>query len=441
MNCIKKYIKKIFWNFPLFTDELKENIYYLIRRVLFNSQPPSIALGANDSGIYEQYAKQILSIPEASEKEYVPINQKPFQRTEKDPKIIAYYLPQFYSFKENDEWWGKGTTEWNNVSRAVPQYLGHYQPRLPGELGFYDLRLKDNIARQVELAKLYGIYAFCYYFYWFDGKRLLDKPLDLFLESKDIEFPFCLCWANENWTRRFDGNSGEVIMRQSGTEESYKDFISSVIPYLQDQRYMDIDGKKILVIYKPSLVPNSKHVIQFWRDFCRKSGIGEIYIIAVKESEYEKDLLELGYDAVSEFHPGTVLYACSNITSEKKFVQKSFYGQIFDYKDLVRNQRYFEYDTPKLYRSIMPMWDNTARRVNKGLIFDGANPDLYKQWLVDIIRDTRNRKDLDDSLIFVNAWNEWGEGAYLEPDRDHGYGFLQATRNAIEDTREEQKRI
>ncbi|BFT75370.1 glycoside hydrolase family 99-like domain-containing protein [Paenibacillus sp. P36] len=383
-----------------------------------------------------QYIQQILSIPEKMNENYIEITTDHFQREKSDPKILAYYLPQFYPFKENDEWWGKGTTEWNNVSKAVPQYIDHYQPRIPGELGYYDLRLKENIFRQIELAKMYGIFGFCYYYYWFDGKRLLEKPLDMLVEDKDLDFPFCLCWANENWTRRFDGTNSDVIMCQPETIESYQEVIKDISRYMRDSRYIEVNGKKLLVIYRPSHIPDFDKVISYWRNYCLENGIGDIYIIAIKEHTADLDLLGKGFNGVGEFHPGTVYRYCKDITNELNYIRNDFGGQVLDYRDLVENQKYFKYQTDKLYRSVMPMWDNTARRNNKGMIFEGASPKLYEKWLKDVLEESKN-KDLDDNIVFINAWNEWGEGTYLEPDKQFGYAYLQATKNAVEKVRKE----
>lgn len=381
------------------------------------------------------YVKQVLIQNNDRSAEYKEIADRYYERMDGDCKIIAYYLTQFHPDKHNEKWWGKGVTEWNNVCRAVPQYLGHYQPRLPGELGYYDLRIKENMQRQIELAKMYGIYAFSFYYYWFDGERLLENPLEMFLENKDLDMVFSLCWANENWTRRFDGSNQAVLIEQPNTFESYCNVITDIARFLSDDRYLSINSKKVLTIYRPSLVPCAKWVLEYWRNYCRTKNIGELYIIAVKENMVTTNWLAEGFDAVSEFHPGTVYKNCRKINASIDFIRSDFSGEVFSYSDIVTNKRYFEYDYPKLYRAAMPMWDNTARRDNKGFIFDGATPALYKKWLKDIIAESYNRDDLDDNLIFINAWNEWGEGAYLEPDKYYGYAYLNATKEAIEESR------
>ena len=388
-----------------------------------------------DNACKDRVIEDMLHLPKyRAEEEYKELTTAPYQRKEGDCKIIAYYLTQFHPDPHNEQWWGKGVTEWNNVCRAVPQYVGHYQPRLPGELGFYDLRIAENMERQIELARMYGIYGFSFYYYWFNGERLLEQPLEMFLNSPKLDFPFSLCWANENWTRRFDGTNQDILMEQPNTIESYKNVICDMARFLQDSRYIQIDGRKMITVYRPSLMPQPKAVLTEWRDYCRKHGLGELYIIAVKENMVDINWLKEGYDAVSEFHPGTLYTNCRNIVSELKFLRKDFGGEVYSYADIVHKQKYFRYDLPKLYRAVMPMWDNTARRDHKGMIFHGSTPSLYKRWLKDVIQAGARREDLEDNIIFINAWNEWGEGAYLEPDKRYGYAYLEATKEAVEES-------
>lgn len=428
-------IKHIYWRLP-FSDDKKEAFIGSIRRKMRDAVRDESAITPDDRmALKDAYIKQVLDSAKPESEDYVIETDADYIRQDCDAKIIAYYLTQFHPNKENDEWWGKGVTEWNNVCRAKPQFVGHSQPRLPGELGFYDLRLKENMLRQVELAKKYGVYGFSFYYYWFDGARLLEQPLDLFMAHPDINIPFSLCWANESWTRRFDGTCGEILMKQSDSVESYKAFIESTIRYMQDPRYIKVAGKPVLTVYRPSFIPDCKNVLQYWREKCREAGIEDIHIIGVKEHTWDQDLISLGFDAQSEFHPGTVFKHCKDITAEIDFIQPKFEGLVLDYKDIVVEKKYFEYNHNKLYRAVMPMWDNTARRNNKGMIFQNSSPALYKQWLEDVIGESYQRDDLEDNLIFINAWNEWGEGAYLEPDREYGYAFLQATKDAIESSR------
>lgn len=399
-------------------------ISHKVRRIFFQ----------RDKSLSEKYIEQILSIPITGQSnEYVSITKDSYIRQKNDTKLLAYYLPQFYPFEENDNWWGKGTTEWNNVSRAVPQYVGHYQPRLPGELGFYDLRVIENIKRQVELAKMYGIYGFCYYYYWFDPKRLLDKPLDMLFNDSSIDFPFAICWANESWAKRFWGNDSSIIMEQPNSIESYKKAIFEMMRYFKDQRYIKINGKLLLVIYRPQNIPEPKIVLEYWRDIIKKECNQLLHIVAVRGHMIDKDFLQLGFDATSEFQPISLYSEFKNITGYMPYVTNKFSGTVLDYEDFVLNKKYkTNYGIQTTYRSVMPMWDNTARRDDNGSIFHGSTPQLYQQWLSDIIKESKNKAE---NIIFINAWNEWGEGAYLEPDRKYGYAYLQATLNAINENR------
>jgi len=433
---IYRFVKQFYWSMPI-SDHIKDNIITQARKLhrnLATAKPGAIRQPSRKEQ-QADYIKQILSIPKNKKDDYIELCKDAYVRDKSDPKVIAYYLTQFHPTTENDEWWGRGTTEWSNVSRAVPQYIGHYQPRFPGELGYYDLRIEDNISRQVELAKMYGVYGFAFYFYWFDGLRLLEKPLDLFVNSKEIDFPFCLCWANESWTRRFDGTCGEILIRQSDTVESYREFIKGVISYMQKANYIRIDDRPVLIVYRPSFIPDIAATLNYWRKYCEDAGLRGLYIIGVREHTWDKDLLKFGFDAQTEFHPGTIFKQCTNITNYFNYMHPNFGGVVLDYKEIVDHKKYFNYHYSKLYRAVMPMWDNTARRNNMGMIFEGATPELYKRWLKDILSATKHNKELDDAFVFINAWNEWGEGAYLEPDRRYGYAYLQKTREAIEETR------
>lgn len=435
-SIIRQIAKKIYWGSPFsneFKDRLLGKIRSSLRKIKHVMQGGNFCSGKDD--IYKNYARQILEIPSKSSDDYVELAQTKFNRMPTDPKLIAYYLPQFHPTVENDRWWGKGVTEWNNVSRAVPQYVGHYQPRLPGELGYYDLRISENLERQVELARSHGVFGFAFYYYWFDGERLLSKPLDMFVASERIDFPFCLCWANESWTRRFDGSCGEILMKQSATLKSYQTFIDSVIPYMQSQKYIRVDGRPLLNIYRPSFIPDCAEILKYWRARCVSAGVGDIYIVGAKEHTWDADLLSIGFDALNEFHPGTIFRHCVDITNHFAYLRDDFSGQVYDYKDLVSNKKYFNFTSEKLFRAVMPMWDNTARRDNKGMIFHGSSPGLYKSWLLDVFKELKSRHDLPEPFVFINAWNEWGEGAYLEPDRRYGYAYLAATRSAIEEVR------
>ncbi|WP_312420732.1 glycoside hydrolase family 99-like domain-containing protein [Anaerospora hongkongensis] len=366
-------------------------------------------------------------------KEFVEYDErKQVKLGDDDTKLIAFYLPQFHPILENDQWWGRGFTEWTNVTKAVPQYLGHNQPHLPIDVGFYDLRNIDVMKRQTELARQYGIYGFCFYHYWFGGKRLLEKPVNNLLENPDIQYPFCLCWANENWTRRWDGLNHEILISQNHSPEDDIAFIEDVARYFNDSRYIRINGKPLFIVYRPMLFPDPKATIKRWRDYCCQQGIGELFIVGVKAFGLRSPQT-LGLDAVVEFPPNS-LYA-PQITNQVSMMNPDFSGQIYDYKDCVRRKQYLKRDSYITFKTAMPGWDNTARRPNNPTIFHGAEPIVYQEWLEDIMRFTKRHLAKDSQFIFINAWNEWAEGAHLEPDRKYGYGNLQATANALLNTR------
>lgn len=343
-------------------------------------------------------------------------------------RLVAFYLPQFHPVPENDAWWGRGFTEWANVTRARPQFVGHYQPHLPGELGFYDLRLREVQLRQVELAKLYGVGAFCYYFYWFQGKRLLELPLLRHLEDPGLDFPFCICWANENWTKRWDGLEQDVLISQSYGPDDDLAFISYVSRFLRDPRYLRVEGKPLLAVYRPGLFPEPAKTAERWRKWCRDNGVGEIHL-GMTRSFDRFDPEDIGFDSAIEFPPND-----ANVPrlGELKRLNPRFKGAVYDWRALPQRSR--EYVDPgyPIHRSVCPSWDNEARRSGRGSILHGSSPGAYGQWLMDAASETMSRVPAgQDRLVFVNAWNEWAEGAHLEPDRRYGYAYLEATRMAL----------
>lgn len=380
---------------------------------------------------YKKLLDQMYSNFDKPEKKptFVPYNEKPYKRTENDLKIIAHYLPQYHSFKENDEWWGKGFTEWNNVTKAFPHFVGQMQPKLPYDVGFYDLSQKENIKKQIEIAKQYGIYGWSIYYYWFDRKRLMEKPLDIILENKDLDIKFCINWANENWSKRWDGGDKEILMAQNYDEEKLIYCIKDMEKYIRDERYIKIDGKPLIIIYKPTLIPNIQVMVENWRNYLRKVGIGEAYIMGVKTFDITDEYKNI-FDGFIEFPPFGMEIKVMN--DKLKFFNKEFKGVVYDYKRMVDEKTYLRPFDHKLYRGIFPAWDNSPRRQFTPDIFWGSTPKLYETWLEDLAKETLENDELDDKMIFVNAWNEWAEGACLEPDRNYGYAYIQATRNVLE---------
>jgi len=343
-------------------------------------------------------------------------------------RLIAFYLPQFHPIPENDQWWGPGFTEWVNVARARPEFAGHYQPHLPGELGFYDLRLPDVQRRQVELAKLYGIHGFCFYFYWFGGKTLLEAPIEQYRSRPELDLAFCLCWANENWTRRWDGLDHDTLIRQNHSPDDDIQFIAHIARYMSDSRYIRINGRPLLLVYRPELLPNSTATTERWRTWCRSNGLGEIFL-AYTQSFVRADPASYGFDAAVEFPPN--LTTPPVITRQLRLHRPDYAGVVYDWRFLLHQSISYQPPPYRLFRGVCTLWDNTPRRPGRGTVFHHASPEGLEQWLLNAIRDTHSRfQNPDERLVFINAWNEWGEGAHLEPDRRYGYAWLQAVRNA-----------
>ena len=345
-------------------------------------------------------------------------------------RLIAFYLPQYHPIPENDRWWGKGFTEWTNVTKAMPNFVGHYQPRLPADLGFYDLRLPEVREEQATLARHYGIYGFCYYYYWFAGKRLLTRPLDEVVQSGRPDFPFCVCWANENWSRRWDGLDTEILIAQKHSDDDDLNFIKALEPALRDRRYIRIHGRPLLLVYQPSLLPNAARTAEIWRRHCRQAGLVEPYVTAVQSLGFTENPLGFGFDAAVEFPP----HATAVLAKQPaKMLNPDFRGRFYDY---VATAEYFMTRPPMPYpffRTAMPSWDNTARRQDTSDIFLNAEPEHYERWLRRLVEQTRGYRPPEKRWVFINAWNEWAEGNYLEPDQRFGHRYLEATRNALGD--------
>lgn len=340
------------------------------------------------------------------------------------PKILAWYLPQFHPVPENDEWWGKGFTEWTNVTKARPLYEGHEQPKLPADLGFYDLRLPETRRRQAELAREHGIHGFVYHYYWFNGRKILEHPIETMLQSGEPDFPFCISWANENWTRRWDGQESEILLPQVHSLESDLEFLRDVMPLLKDPRYITCEGKPVLIIYRAELVQNMQETAAAWRDEAQRAGLPGLHICAVEWMA--SDPRPLGLDALVGFPPHN--FAQFDCRKSVSGLSKAFTGRIFDYAKGVKraiepSERPYTY-----YRGVMPAWDNTARRKANATIYHGASPAIFEYWLWSVAKEASEKASSKDHFVFVNAWNEWAEGACLEPDQRHGLEWLEATR-------------
>lgn len=342
------------------------------------------------------------------------------------PRLIAFYLTQFHPTPENDAWWGKGFTEWSNVAKARPLFDGHHQPHLPTDFGFYDLRVRETRRDQIAVAKQYGIDGFCYHYYWFSGTRLLNQPLDDMLADPESDMPFCLCWANENWTRRWDAAEHEILIAQKYLPDDGLNFIKALLPFFVDPRYIRLNGAPFLIVYRPQHLPDAKRTAQVWRDYCRSVGIGEIHICAAL-THGNMDYSQFGFDSGVEFPPHNL--TCENIAGQVRF-HEPFRGYVAQYAAIARSYMARQYNPSNVFNSIFPSWDNTPRTGNRGVIVLNGTPENYEYWLSETIRKTLENFPRQERFVFINAWNEWAEGCHLEPDRKFKRRFLEATLRA-----------
>jgi O-antigen biosynthesis protein len=346
-------------------------------------------------------------------------------------RLIAYYLPQFHPIPENDKFWGKGFTEWTNVTKAVPQFPGHYQPHLPADLGFYDLRLVDTLRRQASLARKNGIHGFCFHYYWFGGKRVLETPLNLLLQNPDIDLPFCICWANENWTRRWDGHDDHVLMKQNYSSADDVAFVRSLEPAINDPRYIRVRGQPLILLYRANLLPNVLATVRRWRQHLAGVGCGNPYLVIV-QSFSDVDPRHYGFDATVEFPPHRLGFGERDISSEIRFFDPNNRGKVVEYDEMVRRAATISTGRSyTLFRGVCPAWDNEPRQPGHGFAIVGSTPKKYQDWLASTCRETLKLHEPDERLVFINAWNEWAEGAHLEPDRHFGHAYLHATARAL----------
>jgi len=372
------------------------------------------------------------------------------RRTERDNRQtnvrpIAFYLPQFHPIPENDSWWGEGFTEWTNVSRAAPLFSTHYQPHVPADLGFYDLRLPEARQAQADLAREYGIYGFCYYSYWFNGKRLLSRPFDEVLASGEPDFPFCLCWANENWTRVWDGLDKDILIEQSYSDEDDRRHIRWLANAFRDKRYIKMGDRPLFLVYRARSIPDPVKTTSIWRDEARKLGFRGLYLCRVESfAEEHQHPACLGFDASVEFQPdwssfpalttplhrGKVWQGLTRWGLSSKAYQQN---DVYSYERVAELMRRRDLPPYKRFPCVTPGWDNSPRRKHGAIILRGSTPKLYRRWLEATLARFEPYGP-GENLVFINAWNEWGEGNHLEPDKRWGRAYLEATRRALRGT-------
>lgn len=357
-----------------------------------------------------------------------------------DIRLIAFYLPQFHPVPENDTWWGKGFTEWSNVTIARPRFVGHYQPHLSSDLGFYDLRLPEARQAQADLARQYGIHGFCYYHYWFNGRRILERPFNEVLASDQPDFPFCLCWANENWTRVWDGGNQQVLLAQNYSPEDDRAHIQALLPAFRDERYIRVNGKPLFLVYRTELLPNPAQTAEIWREEAHRAGVGEIYLARVEQFVEDIAPEAIGFDAAVEFAPSgdwiapaKFQGALPSLLIKLGLLSQAFKNdKIISYSDVSRVFMNKPEPDFKRFHCVSPMWDNSARRRKNARILVDSTPELYEAWLQDTIARTKKVHKGNERIVFINAWNEWAEGCHLEPDLKWGHAYLKATLRALQ---------
>lgn len=383
------------------------------------------------------YGKWVEEIHQ-NKSEFVPFTDKPYQRQNEDVKIFAYYLTQFHAIPENDDAHGKGFTEWTNVASAQAQFVGHYQPKIPYDLGFYNLLMPGVMERQVEIAKAYGVYGFCFYYYWFSGKKVLEKPLEYWLAHKEIDFHYHFCWANENWSKLWDGGNQELIFEQKLQDGDADKFFNDILPYIEDERYEKIDNKPILMIYRPSLFDKQKFMDFLDRldELAKQNGLDGFYI-TFSNRNYpgeEMDPRYWGDYAQTEFPPHEIHTYCQEVRNVDRLVPNTSFA-VLSMEEFINKKLYLQEKPYEVFKACFPGWDNTPRKAwSKGWSFL-LNDEQFSTWLSDIIQWTKEHHAANKQYVYINAWNEWGEGAILEPTLREGYRKLEIVKRCIENNR------
>lgn len=380
-----------------------------------------------------QYKDYVLN-QQLDKTDFVPITKKPYSHSN-SKKLVAYYLPQYYEIEQNNEWFGRGFTEWTNTSKAVPQYTGHWQPHIPIDVGYYNLETSHVMHRQVELAEMYGVSGFCFYYYWFSGgEKIMEKPVNNYLNDKKLNLPFMFFWANEDWTNTW-GEKADIGTKTFSAKmkpSDVKKFVDDIEPFIKDSRYITVDGRPHIIIYQAKKDPYLKTFIQKIGDLIKKRGIARPYISLVfpDDSPATFNPFDYGADAAVEFgvHMKVRPDHIQKPISTKHFINDRARMTAWDMNEFIDGEK-FLYDTDyPVYRSAMTNFDSTARKIFTNAFMFSLTPDLYKKWLSKIIKTT------DRDTVFLTAWNEWAEGMHLEPDSRYGYAYLQATKEALEDS-------
>ena len=349
-------------------------------------------------------------------------------------RVIAFHLPQFHPTLENDEWWGKGFTEWTNTAKALPLFPDHYQPHVPADLGFYDLRLPEARQAQADLAREHGIEGFCYYHYWFGGRRILERPVDEILKSGKPDFPFCLCWANHSWNTAWQGTREMLIEQTYPGWDDHEAHFDWLLQAFKDPRYLTVDGKPIFSVYKPDDIPNVADVMAFWRERAIRAGLPGLHIVGISHRSEKWDPRPRGMDASAmqalPGHDGRIPRRYLALKAKLALQGNKHKLTIWDYEDirgsLLRSNQPDWLDYP----IALPNWDNTPRSGMRGLVFHNATPELFRGHLQEAISRVQARP-ADQRIVFLKAWNEWAEGNHVEPDLKWGRAWLEVIRDEL----------
>ncbi|MCG7856224.1 glycoside hydrolase family 99-like domain-containing protein [Flavihumibacter sediminis] len=351
-------------------------------------------------------------------------------------RTIAIHLPQFHPIPENDSWWGKGFTEWTNVTKARPLFSNHYQPHLPADLGFYDMRARETRVAQAALAREFGISGFCYYHYWFHGKRLLHEPLDRLLSENEPDFPFMLCWANGSWTRTWEGNN-DILIEQTYSKGDDLDHIKYLLNVFKDKRYIKVNGLPVLAVCRTESLPDPKSTAEIWQSEAKRAGFPGIYLIKMEMFETGVPASDIGFDACAEFQPDWRNFPRQKIGITNKIRARIFkkydpyyYNNVIEYKDYVKMMEDKKSPAYKCFPGITPGWDNSPRKRYNATIMLNSTPGMFGKWFRKIIKSFKPYSS-EENFIFINAWNEWAEGNHLEPDQKWGTAYLEEVRSSL----------
>lgn len=352
-------------------------------------------------------------------------------------RMIAFYLPQYHPVPENDQWWGTGFTEWTNTGKARPLFYGHYQPHVPADLGYYDLRVPETRNAQALMAREYGIEAFCYYHYWFAGKRILERPLNEVLQSGKPDFPYCICWANQTWSGVWHGSPDRILIEQTYPgDEDYRAHFYQLLPFFADSRYLKVNGKPVFVIYRPSDIPDSAGVMALWRQMAVQSGLPGLHLVATIHGKQPWDFQQNGFDAaVMQYLPPLRRHDYVSWRQPLKklsriYQEKTGKPTIHNYQDVMLDMLPAAGSDPRIYPCLIPNWDNTPRSHQNGLVLQGSTPELFRVQLKKTLEQVRTLPE-QESIIFVKSWNEWAEGNHLEPDLKYGKAYLEVVKEEL----------